>query len=104
MDEVQLTVREKTSASDTAQDIAGLTFHTFVIFSDRTFAFQGTFSFIDNKNIQVRVLAQVMSSKESGGTAADNYNIVIFFLYAGLDYRHVFSLCGKVFYYIILAF
>ena len=99
MDEVQFTVREQTCASDTAQDIAGLTFHTFVVFSDRAFAFQGTFSFIDSKNFQIRVLAQVMSGKESGRTTADNDNIIIFFLYAGLDCTHVFSSCGMVFYY-----
>ena len=45
------------------------------------------------------MLAQVMSGKESGRTTADNDNIIIFFLYAGLDCTHVFSSCGTVFYY-----
>jgi hypothetical protein len=70
-----------------------------VFFGDGAFAFSGTFSLIDNKNIQVRVFAQVMSGKESGGTAADNDNIIIFFLYAGLDCRHVFSSCGTVLFF-----
>jgi len=99
MDKVQLSVGKETCASDTAKDIAGLTFHTWVFFGDGTFAFSGAFSLIDNKNIQVRVLAEVMSGKESGGAAADNDNIIIFSPFAGLDCRHVFSSCGTVFYF-----